>query len=132
MGRPSKLTPEVQKRITDAIRVGATYELAAQYGGVDYATFNNWMKAGEAAQTGRYFEFFQAVKSSEGDAAIKWLAVIDKASIEQWQAAAWKLERRYPREYGRQVHEVTGADGNDLTIRVVYGDRTDSQPPETA
>ena len=28
-------------------------------------------------------------------------------------------------------HEVTGADGNDLTIRVVYGERTDrtDQPP---
>ena len=45
-GRPSKLTAESQKRITDAIRVGATYELAAQYGGVAYNTFNEWMKAG--------------------------------------------------------------------------------------
>ena len=122
-GRPSKLTAESQKRITDAIRVGATYELAAQYGGVAYNTFNEWMKAGAAASSGKLREFYDAVKGAEGDAAIKWLAVIDKAALEQWQAAAWKLERRYPREYGRQIvqNEVSGPDGGEL--RVVVMDR---------
>lgn len=33
----------------------------------------------------------------------------------QWQAAAWKLERRDPRRYGRRTYaEVTGRDGQDL------------------
>lgn len=119
MARKSKLTPETQKRITDAIRVGATYELAAQYGGVAYNTFNEWMKAGEAADTGNKREFYDAVKSAEGEAAIKWLAVIDRAAAEQWQAAAWKLERRYPRDYGRQVHEITGKDGETPIVGIV-------------
>lgn len=116
MGRPSKLTPEVQKRITDAIRVGATYELAAQYGGVSYNTFNEWMKAGEAATSGKNRELYEEVKSAEGAAAVKWLAVIDRASIEQWQAAAWKLERRYPHAYGRSVTEVTGKNGGPVEV----------------
>jgi hypothetical protein len=119
MGRNTKLTPETQKRITDAIRVGATYELAAQYGGIAYNTFNEWMKAGAAAPSGKHREFYEAVKIAEGETAVRWLAVIDKAAVEQWQAAAWKLERRYPRDYGRQVHEVTGKDGGDLPVIVL-------------
>ena len=119
MARPTKLTPETQKRITDAIRVGATYELAAQYGGIAYNTFNEWMKAGEAASSGDKHAFYETVKSAEGEAAVRWLAVIDKASAEQWQAAAWKLERRYPRDYGRQIHEVSGPIGDAIPVAVV-------------
>lgn len=108
MSRPTKLTPETQEKITDAVSIGATYELAAKYAGVTYETFNNWMKAGAEAKSGQLFEFFHAVKKAEGAAAVGWLAVIEKAATETWQAAAWKLERRYPREYGRQVTEHTG------------------------
>lgn len=126
MGRPTKLTPETQKRIVDGIRMGATYELASQYGGVAYNTFNEWMKAGEGAQSGRYRDFYEAVKKAEGEAAIGWLAKIEKAASDgEWQAAAWKLERRYPQNYGRQVQEIQGKDGSQLTLRVVY-DGTDN------
>jgi transposase len=96
MGKPSKLTPEVQKRIVDAIQLGSTYELAAQYGGIVYETFRVWMD--------KYPAFSAAVKEAEGKAAVQWLAKIEKAANDgAWQAAAWKLERRYPGEYGRTV-----------------------------
>jgi hypothetical protein len=56
---------------------------------------------------------------------VKWLARIEQAASEHWQAAAWKLERRYPKDYGRSVqqHEVGGPDGGPLTI--VFGERPD-------
>lgn len=89
-----------------AIQLGATYALAAQYGGVTYETFNNWMNKGEAARSGVYFQFFNAIKEAEGKGAIGWLAKIEKAANDgSWQAAAWKLERRYPEQYGRQVKD---------------------------
>ena len=34
----------------------------------------------------------------------------------QWQAAAWRLERRYPDRWGRTRHEVTGADGGPVAV----------------
>ena len=43
-GRPTALTPEVHDRIMQALRLGATYELAAAYGGVSYETFRKWRK----------------------------------------------------------------------------------------
>lgn len=97
----------MQKRIVTAIKQGATYELAAQYGGVAYNTFNEWMKRGQEETEGEFTEFHEAIKSAEGQAAVKWLRVIEKAGRESWQAMAWKLERRYPHDYGRQVQEHT-------------------------
>lgn len=118
MARPSKLTPESQARIVQAIEVGATYELAAQFGGVVYTTFNDWMKRGEDAKSGRFYEFYNAIKAAEGKAAIKWLALIDKAATDSWQAAAWKLERRYPETFGRRVvqNELSGNIGVNADI----------------
>jgi len=121
MARKSKLTPETQQKITEAIELGATYELAANYGGVAYNTFNEWMKAGEDAPTGVKREFYEAVKEAEGRAAVKWLAKIEKAASDgNWQAAAWKLERRYPHEYGRRVtqNEITGAAGGAIRVEI--------------
>ena len=101
MGRPSKYNEANAKKITDAVRVGATYKLACSYAGISDETFANWRK--------RYPEFEQALVEAEGGAVVKWLALIDKAAQDgTWQAAAWKLERRYPREYGRTVIEHDG------------------------
>ena len=41
MGRPSKLTPEVTKRLTEAIRAGNYYEAACGYAGIGYSTFRD-------------------------------------------------------------------------------------------
>jgi hypothetical protein len=99
MARRSKLTPAVQQRICDAIGIGATYELAAAYGGVAFETFRRWREGNRA--------FCAAIESAEARAVVGWLAKIEKAASEgTWQAAAWKLERRYPADYGRTVQQV--------------------------
>lgn len=122
MARPSKLTPDAQAKIIQAIQMGATYELAAQYAGITYNTFYNWMNEGETAKSGAFFELFNAVKEAEGRAVVGWLAKIEKAANDgTWQAAAWKAERRYPREYGRQVVEQEHTGG--MTVKVVYADQ---------
>lgn len=106
MGRPTKFTDETTKKIIEAISVGATYEHACAYAGVSYVSFNAWMKKGEAAPSGQFLEFFKSIKEAEAKAVLKWSALIDKAATNgEWQAAAWKLERRYPNIYGKRVHE---------------------------
>jgi transposase len=106
-GRPTKLTLDVQEKICQAIQMGATYVIACQYAGLAYNTFNEWMKAGESASTGRFHDFCEAVNAAEGRGAIKNLALIDKAAQDgAWQAAAWKLERRYPKDYGRRMIDM--------------------------
>lgn len=98
MARRTKYSSEVVKRITDAVAIGATYELACKYAGVSYELFRQWRE--------RNLAFLEAVQEAEGRAAVGWLAKIEKAANEgTWQAAAWKLERRYPQEYGRTVQD---------------------------
>ena len=110
-GRPTKYTPETVKKIVDAIRVGATFRLACDYAGITEETFSQWRK--------KYSEFSDAIKEAEGQGVVGWLAKIEKAANEGvWQAAAWKLERRYPKEYGRQVVETEHSGA--VTIKVVY------------
>jgi len=115
----SKFNEETTTKIVQALRMGATYELAAKFAGITYQTFNEWRKKGASAKSGAYFDFVNAVERAEGEAAIGWLAKIEKAANDgNWQAAAWKLERRYPDEYGRTRHEITGAGGGALEIVV--------------
>jgi hypothetical protein len=102
MGGKLKLNDTVQADIVRALNVGATHELACQYAGIDHATFYRWLNTGETGKA-PYAAFYDAVKQAEGQAAIGWLALIDAAARDgHWQAAAWKLERRYPKIYGRR------------------------------
>ncbi len=49
MGRRSKLSPDVVRHITDAIRAGAFDYVAAQSAGIDPGTFRRWMADGRPA-----------------------------------------------------------------------------------
>lgn len=109
MARPTKYTSETVERVLEAIRLGATYELAAGYAGISYTTFNDWHQ--------KKPEFSQALKEAEGVAAVGWLKRIEDAAAEgAWQAGAWKLERRYPQDYGRTVVDNKHSGKVDHTV----------------
>lgn len=121
MGRKSKYTPDVVQRLTLAIGLGATYELACHYAGIHPDTFYTWMKAKP--------DFSDAIKQAEGQAVTKWLAKIEQAASDgNWQAAAWKLERRYPKDYARARAEsatYVSTPTNATEIIVRYETRTE-------
>ena len=116
MGRRSKYTPETVDKICQAIELGATYKLACQYAGINFDTFCQWRETKS--------EFSDRINTAEGKAAHRWLAKIEVAANVHWQAAAWKLERRYPQDYGKTVQEQqhTGKDGGPLTITIFAED----------
>jgi transposase len=117
VGQPPKLLkPGVKEKILAALSKGATYHLACGYAGIAYNTFREYIKKGEKLldlfeeqidihPDKIYYEFYCDVKRVESYAAIKWLEKIDRASEIHWQAAAWKLERRHPDDYGKQINE---------------------------
>lgn len=115
-GEGRRFTPECRKRILDGVRMGATYELAAKYGGVTYRTLRNWLTRGNEDPAGEFRDFYEEFNLAEGEAAVQWLAQINKAAAKSWQAAAWKLERRYPSDYGRTVvqSEHSGPGGGPI------------------
>lgn len=110
MGRPCKLTAEVQARLAEAIAGGNTYKVAAAYAGIDYSTFRLWMVKGEGVAEGRdeYSALFDAIKEAENEAVRRRVELIDRAAEKNWTAAAWWLERRHPEDWGR--HEKIDLD----------------------
>lgn len=101
-GRPSKLTPQVKKKLLDAIRAGNYYEPACMYAGISYRSFRRWMDKGEKAKSGEFWQFCQEVKQAEAEAEARVVAMWQKQIPDSWQAARDFLERRYPDRWGRR------------------------------
>ena len=113
MGRPTKLTPETQKRFIDGLRLGLTYKLAASYAGVEYSTFKLWMQKGREQEGTIYSAFSAAVKAAEGLCAAQHMGRITKAAeAGQWQASGWVMERRY--NYSARQEVKVGASDDSL------------------
>jgi len=130
MARPSKLTPEITKRLIEAIRAGNYYEAACAYAGIGYSTFRAWMIKGEKAKSGKYREFMEAIKKAEYEAEARLVAQWQKHMPENWQAIATFLERRYPERWGKRVDvkqnikqkvqgQVTQRYEYDITQRII-------------
>ena len=110
MGRPTKLTAAVMTKVCQALLLGATYELAAKYAGVGYSTLKLWRSQAQTAKPGTLgYELLERMEAAEGQAGLRWLGQIEQAAQQgNWQAAAWKLERRWPDQYGRQILQHDG------------------------
>jgi hypothetical protein len=129
-----KFDPETKSKIIVAIRKGATYEIACNYACVDYRSFRRWMVRGLEEKGTEYSQFRQDIKEAEGHTALIWLERIDKAAKDgAWQAAAWKLERRYFSTYGSnpQVREEMKELQKEFkNLRKKYGDNADGKIKE--
>ena len=96
MPRRSKLTPDAQKKIVQAIKLGATHTLAASYANITTTTLYNWLRAGREGRSPVKVAFFNAFKEAEASCGLSALAAIHRAHKDgSWQAAAWLLERRH-------------------------------------
>lgn len=136
VGRPTKLNQGVQQKIVTAIRAGNYIETAAAYAGINKTTLYDWLKRGAREQErfrknpkarvrkreAPYVEFSNAVEKALAEAEIRDVAIIGKAAEEQWQAAAWRLERKFPKRWGRQValeHSGKGGGGINIVVKGV-------------
>ncbi len=120
MARPRKLNEALQHKIVTAIRAGNYIETAAAYAGIHKSTLYDWLKRGErekqrVAKNPRYrikkdeqqfVEFSDAVEKALAEAEVRDVAIIGKAAEEYWQAAAWRLERKFPEKWGRQKIDI--------------------------
>src|SRR5258706_12991273 len=103
MARPPKLTADVQFRLVEALNIGGNHADAARYAGIDPDTLRRWLRTGEQHTSGPFYALCVAIKKAESTATLHWLALIEQAAKGgEWTAAAWKLERKYPNEWGRR------------------------------
>ena len=99
-GRPSKLTPEVQEKIVNALILGSYRADAAQFAGVDKATLRRWLVRGAQEKDSFYAAFRDAVLEAESRSKVTAIGCVTKAVRDgDWRAAAWFLERKWPAEF---------------------------------
>lgn len=115
MARPTKLNKETQLKVVNAIKAGNYIETAAAYAGISRSTLYDWLKRGERekqrlAKSSRYrmkkaeaiyVEFSDTVEKALAESEMRDVLTIGKAAEIQWQAAAWRLERKFPEKWGR-------------------------------
>ena len=119
-GRRTKLTDDLIDKICVLVRAGNYVETAAAYAGVHKETLYQWFRRGASSRRGIYRRFADAVLKATAEAELRDLQIIASAAANgQWQAAAWRLERRVPLRWGRrdfvQAQHV-GPDGGPIQV----------------
>lgn len=103
-GHLSKFTPEVIERIVSLLAAGNYEGTTAAAAGITPKTFYVWLRRG--APDGRaadrpYRDFRHRVERAQSEGEARNVALIARAATDNWQAAAWLLERRYPERWAR-------------------------------
>lgn len=117
-GTSTKLTPETQERIVQALKTGAYRHTAANFAGIGRATLNEWLLKGEEGRE-PYKAFRDAVERAEAEFIIASVSTIRLQSKTQWQAAAWLLERKYPELYGQRARLPMLPEGEQAPVPFV-------------
>jgi hypothetical protein len=106
VGRPSKLTEELEQKLCDALRAGNYLEVAARYAGVSRSSVHRWLALGaDDGADPRLKQFAEAVSKAEADAEIHAVGVVRKAINQgDTRAAFGYLERRHPARWRRRDH----------------------------
>jgi hypothetical protein len=119
MVRPSKLSPDITKRIGDGVSLGLTYALAANLAGVTYQTFNQWMQRGRNSKSGGYFEFYKYIQKCNADAAKKCLEKLNEATkAGNCTVCMWILERRFSEDFDRRQYRKKNSVSENLNQNV--------------
>jgi len=111
VGRPSILTSGLIVKVSKLILVGMYVETACASVGLPKGLYYEWLKLGAKRKTASkedkelidpiYEQFTDAIEKAMCDAEVRDLMRIDEAAGRSWQAAAWKLERKYPTRWSR-------------------------------
>ena len=106
-GNDSKLTPETIERLCEAMKLGATNKIAADYVGVTRDCLQKWLAEAKKSNDPYLKRFLTAFLQARAQAAMKSLKVINDAAglpkgAMSWRAAAWILERRYRDSYSQR------------------------------
>ena len=120
----TKKSPERMQAVIDNIRDGQPITRAARLVGLNPATVHRWREEDE--------EFKEAVEDALEFQIAVLTAKVDRASDTDWKAAAWRLERLRPDEFGAKKElQVTATQSNGIAEVIAMIEQTnDSVKPE--
>ena len=112
-GRKPK-SREVRDNLLDNLRTGMSIKAAYTQAGISERTYYNWISDSE--------EWAEEVEAAIRFSEAVLLAKIDQCAQmkDDWRAYAWRLSRRFPKEYGDQKQvELNVAKKSDGTTQVI-------------
>lgn len=113
------LTPDLQDRLVKMIQGGNYAEVAARACGISKTTFYEWLQRGGRGEQ-PFASLAAAVEKAAGEAEVRDVLMVGRAAETQWQAAAWRLERKEPKRWGRKDGlEITGDEQKPVAITVI-------------
>ena len=138
MSRPSALEndPGLIDKIVKNVKRGLYLETAAELSGVPRATFFEWLRKGRSGKSnapgiGLYRRLVREVEEALAWAEARDADLIRIAAKTQWQAAAWRLERRFPERWAlRQIITNLAETKSDENTKEVLETCRDILPPD--
>lgn len=126
-GRPAKINENLIKTITQAVKVGNYLETASAFAGISRSTLYEWLRRGKREkqrlekndrarmkkEEALYVLLVDSLEQAQAEAEVRDVALIGEAAKSQWQAAAWRLERKYPSKWGRTKQRENEDEGSD-------------------
>ena len=104
MGRPTRLTAALSKRVADTLASGCYVQTACQLHSVAPSSFYQWLgRAAEGEEP--YFSFAREVRAASARAEMNALEQVRRGA-ESWQAHAFFLARRWRERWGGISMEV--------------------------
>lgn len=110
-------TQELQDKIVKSIQAGNYAEVAARAAGISKDTFYKWLLRGGKGEE-PFKGLADAIESAAAFADERDVTLLANHAVKHWQAAAWRLERRNPKLYGRKDSlELTGDETKPIAVR---------------
>jgi hypothetical protein len=110
-GRKTKKTEQTVKALLQAIATGAPYTICCQAVGIHLDTFMGWKQTDT--------EFAAKVEQTAAKAALRLLGKIEEQATDNFAAASWILERRFPELFSRPEVQLNLIQQNNTTVNAL-------------
>jgi hypothetical protein len=137
---------DLTHNVAQLVKAGNYPVTAAAYCGISEETLRDWWERGRDGDPA-YSEFAGALDRALAEGELRDVALIAQASETNWQAAAWRLERRNPERWKddpkrafleeqraalERIRELTTDEGTQAEAGGDPPARRESRPPAPA
>lgn len=110
-----EMKPGIAVRLLEVLETGAGRVASAAEAGITDDTIRHWEQRGFEAWTKRlrdetlndrertFADFYEQLRRAEAKPKTHMLGLIHKAAEGDWHAAAWLLEKLFPKEFGKAI-----------------------------
>lgn len=111
-----ELTSAQQTSLLQAVESGVSPYVAGSMLGLDVGTIRRILTRGRDGIE-PWASLVVQIDRAVARSISRWVGNVDTAAAEDWRAAAWLLERRFPKKFGRDRGEKSS--GGAITVEFI-------------